>query len=157
MAEEIKELTAKKVYDTVIAVLDERKWHYSTEENMVKRYNVKGDDLPMEFVISINADRQMFEIFSPFSFTFSEEKRVEGAVAACALNNRILYGCFDYKFENGNFCYRFSMPFDESEIGSKLIDFLISCSCSIVDDYNDVIFAFANGYLDVNGFMERIN
>lgn len=156
MLDEMKELNAKKIYDLVISVLDKRGWHYDNSEEMVIRYSVKGDDLPIDFVINIDVERQFLQILSPFSFNFSEEKRVEGAVAVSALNLMLLYGSFDYNFEKGIICYRMTVPFSESEIGFGLIDFLVSCTCSLIDDYNDSLFALGKGYININEFMEKL-
>lgn len=156
MLEEAKELSAKKIYDTAISVLDKRGWHYSTEEDMIIRLKVKGEDLPIDLVLVVDKEKQILQMLSPLPFEFSEEKRVEGSIATCAINYNLLYGNFDYNFDKGNICYRMIVPFHDSEIGFGLIDFLVSCICSLVDDYNDKLLALGKGYIDINEFMEKL-
>ena len=48
------------------------------------------------------------------------------------------------------------VPLEDSEIGNGLLDFLVSCICSLVDDYNDKLLALGKGYIDINEFIKRL-
>lgn len=154
MADKVKQ--AELVYQTVCAALDARSWKYSKDEaKLLVHFGVSGDDLPMRFIIVVDADRQLIRLMSPLSFKMSEDKRMEGAVAACAATYGMADGGFDYDLTDGEIVFRMTASFRESVIGEGLIQYMISCSCAMVDEYNDKFLALSKGMLSISDFIKK--
>ena len=85
MSDEKKMILARRTYEMLCDALDARSWNYSKEEEkLLVHFGVNGDDIPINFVIVVDAERQLVRVMSPLPFKMSEEKRMEGAIAACA-------------------------------------------------------------------------
>ncbi len=156
MADEKTMAQAQQVYKDLCTALDNRDWHYEKdEENLVVHFSVSGDDLPMRLIMMVDADRQLVRVLSPLPFKMSEEKRMEGAIATCAATYNLADGSFDYDLENGQIFFRLTASFRESTIGDGLFQYLISCCCATVDQYNDQFLAIDKGMLSIADFMEK--
>ena len=151
-----KKQLALKVYNTMIQALDARNWNYKRDEakNLV-HFSVNGEDIPIKFIMWIDEDRQVIRILSPMAFTFPEDKRIEGAIAACHASYALSDGSFDYDLSDGQVTYRLVHAFHESEIGENLIQYMISCTCVLVDEYNDRFLMLAKGMIDLQTFLSK--
>lgn len=147
---------AKVTYETICSALDARQWKYEKEEEkLLVHFGVNGDDIPMQFIIMVDADRQLIRLMSPLPFKMSEEKRMEGAVAVCAATYGMTDGNFDYDLSDGRIVYRMTQSFRESLIGEGLIQYMISCACAIMDAYNDRFLALEKGIISISDFLEK--
>lgn len=154
MAEE-KIVQAKKVFQTLCEALDRREWKYDKdEEKLIVDISVSGDDIPMRLLFIIDADRQLVRILSPLPFKMSEAKRMDGAIAACVASYGMADGSFDYDISDGTIYYRMTASFMGSVIGEGLLQYLISCSCAMVDLYNDKFLALDKGMMDIAEFIK---
>ena len=120
---------------------------------MVITYGVRGDDLPMDFLVIVDEDRQLLRMVSPFQFKMDEAKRVEGAIITCAATERIANGCFDYDFSDGSISFRMNQIFMDCEIGEELIRYMINVSVQTVDEYNDKFFMVSKGMTSLDDFL----
>ena len=156
MADEMKMKLAKQVYNTICEALDNRDWHYGKEEDeLLVHFGVNGEDIPMNFILVVDAERQLVRLMSPLAFKMSEDKRVEGALATCAASYGLVDGSFDYDMSDGEIVFRMTASFRESEIGEGLFQYMISCSCATVDRYNDQFLALNKGMLTINDFIKN--
>lgn len=153
-----KKKAAKTMYATLCKALDARNWKYKKlEEKLGVSFGVNGDDLPMDFFIFVDEDRQLLRLMSPMSFKMKEDKRVEGAVVTCAANYGMADGSFDYDLTDGKIVFRMVHTFRESLIGEEAVQYIISCACTMVDEYNDRFMAVNSGYLSMADFLEKEN
>ena len=151
-----KKMQAQLVYQTICAALDNRNWKYNKNpEKLMVSFGVKGEDLPLEFVILADEDRQLIRVLSPLPFKMSEDKRIEGAVAACAATFGMADGGFDYDVQTGGIVFRMTACYRESLIGENLIQYLISCACTMVDKYNDKFLALSKGFMSLEDFLQE--
>lgn len=151
-----KKMLAQQVYQTVCAALEARDWKYKKEEaDLLVRSGVRGDDLPIEFVIAVDEDRQLIRVLSPLPFKMSEDNRIDGAIAVCAANFGMVDGSFDYDLTNGRIVFRMTESFRESTIGQLLIQYMISCTIAMVDEYNDKFLALNSGVMKVEAFFQK--
>ena len=105
MAANETEKRAQSVYRTLCQALDDRKWVYQKdEENNRVRVTVTGEDLPMTLNITVDAPDELVKIHSTL-FKISEERRVEAALVICAINYRLVDGCFDYDLRDGEVAF----------------------------------------------------
>lgn len=156
MAEEKKIALAKQVYKTLCDAIDRREWHYEKEEDkLIVHFAVNGDDIPMHFILIVDADRQLIRLMSPMPYKMSEAKRMEGAIATCVASYGMADGSFDYDLADGTIVFRMTTSFRESLIGEGLFQYMISCSCAMVDNYNDQFLAIDKGLMSITDFIVK--
>ncbi len=157
MSEVNKAEKARRVYETMCASIENRGWRFSKEEDqLLVRFGVRGEDIPMQFIMVVDEDRQLIRLMSRLPFNMSEDKRIEGAIATCAATNKLANGCFDYDLEKGSITFRMTASYRESEIGEGLFLYMIDCSAGTVDDINDKFYAISIGSLDISGFLANL-
>lgn len=148
---------AKKVYADLCAALDNRNWKYSKrEDDLVVTFGVSGDDIPMDFVLAVDADRQLLRLFSRFPFNVQEDHRMDLAIATCAANYKLADGSFDYDLTTGRISFRLTASFRESMIGEGLFNYMVDCSCHTVDRYNDKFLRVSNGTVSIGDFLSSL-
>ena len=147
---------ARTVFNTFCSALDSRGWKYQkNEDELTIRTGAKGDDLPLDLHIKIDEGRQLIYIRSPL-LSIPEDKRREGASIICAINYRLIRGCFDYDERDGEVVFRLGHAYTDSIIGPELCINLLSCVCSTVDEFNDGIALYVIGALSYEGFLKKI-
>lgn len=156
MADEKNNAFAKTVFTTLCGVMERRGWKYEKDEkDLTVHFIVSGDDIPMQFILVIDAERQLIRLMSPLPFKMSEDKRIDGAIATCAASFGLADGSFDYDLTEGRIIFRMTASFRESLIGEELFHYMIECSCVTVDEYNDKFLAIDKGLLSVSDFIEN--
>lgn len=154
MAEANEMAIAKTVFEDLCSALDRRQWKYQKhEDDLVVTFGVAGDDLPMDFVLAVDAQRQLLRVFSKLPFTVPENKRMDLAIATCVASYGLADGSFDYDIATGNIVFRLTASFRESKIGDGLFEYLIGCSSTTVDAFNDKFFALCKGLISINDFI----
>jgi hypothetical protein len=145
---------AKSTYDVMCGKLDEMGWKYEKyEEDFVIKSGVRGDDLPIEFIIVVNPDTQIVRYMSKMPFNIGEEKRIDAAIAVCAANNGLVDGNFDYDVLTGEIVYRMTANFRESLLGGDVFEYMVIVSSKIVDKYNDRFLMLSKGMLSIEQFL----
>ena len=156
MVDEKKMELAKQVYQTLCEAIERREWNFGKdEEKLLVHFGVSGDDIPMQFILIVDAERQLIRLMSPMPFKMSESKRMEGAIATCAASFGMADGSFDYDLSDGTIVFRMTASFRESLIGEGLFQYLISCSCAMVDKYNDQFLALDKGIMSITDFIAK--
>ena len=149
-------MRGRKVYQTIISMLDHRNWHYQRDDEKKRiRFKVTGEDLPMSFLIAVDEPRQIARLMCFFPFDMSAEKRIEGAIATCAATHRLANGCFDYDLNDGQIVFRMNAQFLNSDLGEELFAYMVDISCKTVDDYNDQFLAISKGHVRIEDFLAR--
>ena len=135
MAEDKKLARAKTVYDTLCEKLDELKIKYEPhEEDLVITFVAKGDDLPMKFVLNIDAKRELIRLLSLIPAKFEGERKVEGAIATNQINYLIADGSFDFDYETGLTLFRMTSSYVDSLISKELFAYMIAVAMMTVDE-----------------------
>lgn len=147
-------IRAKEVYEKLCNALDARNWKYEKkEEDMVILLSVNGEDIPMPFILQVDPKRSLIRFTSPLMFNMPEDKRVDGAIAACVASYGLADGSFDYDFSDGSIAFRMTATFRESDISEKMLQYMISCACHVVDRYNDKFLMLSLGKADIDAFF----
>ena len=159
MNEEEKKNKAALLYRQLCKNLDDRNWTYEkNEEDMDVIFTVTGEDLPMHYMINVDAERQLIRVISPMPFTFSEDKRMDGALAICIANYGMADGGFDYDVKEGLVTFRLAVCFaGDTVMGDELFNYIVNCPCAMVDFFNDKFMALNKGLIDINKFDELRN
>lgn len=155
---EVNMAKAKEVFDALVNMLDTRDWKYDKfEEDLVIKSGIKGEDLPIEFIVVVKPQNQVVQLLSRLPFQIPEEKRVDAAIAICVANNGLVDGSFDYDIAEGNITFRLTSSYRESELGADLFEYMILVSAGTIDDYNDKFFMIAKDMMSVQQFIEKEN
>lgn len=157
MADEKEKLErAQKVYDTICSAMDAFNWHYTKEEEKLRiRCTIKGEDIPMDFVLIADADRQLIRLISFLPFEIPEDKRLDAAIAVSIVNNRLVDGSFDYDVKTGDIMFRMTNSFIESDISQELLSFMTMIALHTIDEYNDKFLMLGKGILKPEDFMKN--
>ena len=155
MSEVNLEQKAREVYETLCAALDEHNWHYTKDESMLLvRFTVTGEDLPIAIIMVVDQKRQLVRLLTRLPFTIGEERRMDLAVATCAVTDRLVNGSFDFDILKGTITFRMTASYRESVLGKGLFTYMMDASCATVDDYNDKFLAINKGYLALDDFLK---
>ena len=155
MSEEMHMQEARQVYNNLVNMLETRDWKFERfDDDLVIRSGIKGEDLPIEFIIFIKPQNQVIQFISKLPFSVPEDKRVEAAVAVSIANYGLVDGSFDYDINDGELRYRLTSSYRASLIGDDLFEYMIMCAASTVDDYNDRFFMLCKGMIDIEKFAE---
>ena len=158
MAEGMNMRKAQEVFNTLVHMLDTRGWKYEKhEEELLIKSGIKGEDLPVEFIVVVNPRNEVVQFLSSLPFNMPDEKRVDGAIAVCIANYGLVDGSFDYDLRDGEIRYRLTSSYRESTLGEDLFEYMIMVAASTVDKYNDKFFMIAKGMMTVTQFMEQEN
>jgi hypothetical protein len=156
MAEAKNMKKAQEVYATIIRMLDTRDWKYSKhEEDLLIKSVLRGEDLPVEFILMVNPRNQVVQFISRLPFDIPEDKRVDGAIAVCTANYGLIDGSFDYDLRDGEIRYRLTCSYRDSQLSEDLFEYMIMAAASTVDNYNDRFFMLAKGRMTVQQFIEQ--
>ena len=156
MADEKNLAIAKSLFSKMCDALDRKDCNYEkSEEDLTVFFTVEGDDIPIRFFLIIDADAKLIKLMSPLPFKMSEEKRMDGAIAACAASFGMADGSFDYNISNGQIVFRMTASFRESLIGEELFLYMVGCSYSSVRDYNYQFLAVDKGIISIKDFIEK--
>lgn len=156
MTDEKKERLAKQVYATVCKALDNMDLSYQKDDKELDVwFGARGDDLPLQFILSVDAERQLIRLLSPLPFKMSESKFMEGAIATCVASNKMADGSFNYNLADGTISFRMTESFRDSIVGEGIIRYMISCTATTVDEYNDKFLAIDKGLLNLMDFIDE--
>lgn len=149
---------AKVVYEGLCNALTHDEWKFERhDEDLVVATGVRGDDLPMKFVIKVDAEREIVRLMSPLDFEVKEDKRMEMAVAVTMANNQMINGAFDFDLGDGKIVFRMTIPYCGSVLGREVFEYLVHGSAVTIDNYNEKLLALATGMMELEKYMEAIN
>lgn len=149
---------AKEMYALLCKMLDNRNWHYDKlEDDLVIKSSVKGDDLPIDFIMRVNPRNEIVSYISWMPFKVEESKRVDVALATCIANYGLADGSFDFDINDGTLMFRLTSSYRESTLSEDLFEYMLMVSALTVDEYNDKFFMISKGMLTVQQFIESRN
>jgi hypothetical protein len=156
MTDEKKLKSAKTIYNNLCSMLDDKEVHYEKhEDNFIVSFMMSGDDIPMQFILAVDAEHELIRLLSPIPVIFGDDKRTEGAIATSTVNYNLADGSFDYDFRKGRIVFRMTSSYIDSLISQDLLEYMIAVACITVDEYNDKFFMLAKGMLPVESFFKN--
>ncbi len=127
-----------------------------TEKNTVL-VTITGNDFPVTLMFTADPGKQRIETYSEIPFVVRTEKTVDLALACAAINGRIAYGKFCL-YPDRNLC-----TYENSEYLTGLEGFsaayggaLVAPAYSIVEEYNEKLYAVNKGLLSVREFVASL-
>lgn len=154
MADEKEINSANRVYATLCKILKSRNWEYDNDEEITTiSFELQGKSVSIMFIVVVDVERQLIRIYSPLSVKFSQENRIDGAAAICHASYGLHNGSFDYDLFDGTIVFRMVTSFRGSLISEALIENMISCTCTVVDEYSNKFLALENGTMSIDEFF----
>ena len=146
----------KTIYNQICAVIDARGWKYDKhEEDNAVHFTVVGEDIPMEFIAHVDVERQLVRLISQLPFKFAADKRMEGAIVTSCANNAIVDGCFQYDITDGEIVFKLTSSYRDSLISNETIEYMVSCSLAVVDEFNDKFLMVSKGVMSIEDFFKN--
>lgn len=154
--DEKKLRNAQSVYKTMCEMLDDKQLRYEKHiEDLVVTFAMRGDDLPIQIILNVDAERQLVRLLSPIPLTVGEDKRLECAIATSQVNYYLADGSFDFDYKGGKIIFRLTSSFTDSLLSKELFEYMVSVTCYTVDDYNDKFLSLAKGQLPLEAFFKK--
>lgn len=146
----------QNVYETICKMFDDRGFHYERhDEDLVITCTLNGEDIPMDMIFFVRAERQIVQLISPLPFKIPEEKTVDIALAVAHANDGLIDGSFDFDMNKGRIAYRLTASYIESILGKTLFEYMLMVTAHTVDDYNDKFMMIAKGMYTVEDFIKN--
>lgn len=144
------------MYEQLCEALDERNWKYNKdEEKDMVTIRFTTDGLPVELRLWIDQKRELVRLASLLPFKINEEKRVDAAVAICAVNDRMVDGSFDYDISDGQIIFRMAHSYKECKVESELFQYMVDCSVAMVEKYSAKFLGISTGMLSIEAALEE--
>ena len=145
-----------KAYETIGSWLDGNRLKYEKHEDQLYYESwFSGNDLKMRYKIQVVADREIIKYVSVLPFNVPKEKAIDMAIAICAINNKLISGCFIYDMESNSLYFKMTTSFAGcSTVTEDMVSFMIIAATRTVDDYNDKLFMLSQGVIGYTDFIE---
>ena len=152
---EVNMTKAKETFATLCSMLDNKGWHYEKKEDeLLIKSGVKGDDFPIDFIMTVDPQSEIVTFLSLLPFKADESKRIDMAVAVCVANYGLKDGSFDYKVEDGSIIFRLTSSYRGRTLSEDLFEYMLMVSATTVDEYNDKFFMISKGAMSIQQFIE---
>jgi len=160
MATDKQKKAAEAVFNTIIRHLDNGGLKYKVVDAPGDDYMInltmRGDDLPVDLFIIVDADRELIMVKSPEFTKFDADKIDVAAKAVCCINNAIADGSYALNIDKGNIMWTITSCFRGSLVGEETIRYLIGVSVVTLDKFNDMFLMLNMGVLDLDTFRQKI-
>lgn len=158
MAEEdLKIRKARSVYRKLCEAVEKNGWKCkSDDDKLAVAYGIKVENGgEFQFLVSIDADRQLVCLNSFTLMEFDAAHIIEGAVAVCGANFLLADGNFDLKIKGGALSYRQALAFHNStNLAVDAIDYLLTYSLYAVNSFIGKFELVKEGKLKGGEFIE---
>ncbi len=148
---------AKNTYATLCAALDEVDLRYAKDaDNLAVEFIMHGDDLPINIMAKVDAQRQIVSVLSKIDLNIPEDKMVDVGIVVSLINYCLADGSFDYNFINGRLLFRATTSFRDSMLGKDTFLYLLRLTVDVVEKYNDKFLMLVKGKLTWQQFVDEI-
>jgi hypothetical protein len=151
-------IAAKSVYYAITSALNNKQLKYQSEPDQFRCHlSFSTDDLDVKVTIFVDAERELIRLISFLPFTFPEDKRIDGALAAIIANHGMIHGSFDFDFDDGQMIFKLTNSYKGGPIDDECVHYLLGVTVSTIDKYDDQFLAIAKGYMSLSDFIEKEN
>ena len=149
---------AKETYQLLCNTLDHLKFPFERkDDDLCIVSHVRGDDLPIDLLVTVEAEKQLVLVLSRMPLAIPEEKRLDMAIAVSVANNMLVDGNFDYDINKGIINYRMTASFIESRLSDEAFKYLVFASCQVIDEFNDKFLMLAKNMISISQFIDSMN
>ena len=159
MQDELKTKRAKNMFEDLCDTMTQYEWkHKADEDILVVETGCVGGDVPVRLLVEFSPERERVQYLSLLPFrAYEESKRLDVAVAATAINNRIGEGAFCASLDDGSVVYILSHSFCDSCLDGKAMLKTVQEICATIDQYNDHLLLIAKDLTSLDQFLEYLN
>jgi len=148
-----------RVFDSIIAFLQEDGWHYEEiAGEFAVRFVFSGKNARYECFGKANEEHEIFVFYSIVPVRVPEEQRMPIAELLSRINYGLNIGNFELDMNDGELRYKTSIDVEGGELSAKMAETLITVNISTADRYfpalMDVIFAGVSP-IEAVGKIER--
>ena len=149
---------ALAVFDTVCRAIDAENLKYTKDKDKLTVFlSAKGEDLPINVLFKVDTDRKVLTVHSLLDTEVAEDKRVEFAIAVNVANYALVNGSFDLGVNEGKIIFRMAQPYLDIGVSQRIVQYMLYCLFSTVDEYNDRFLMLNKGMIDIAKFIELAN
>lgn len=139
---------ARNVYECVAQMLDEKQYKYKRDdENLEIRIVLRGEDIPMDFSLKIDSERDLVIFSSILPFKIKGESLVAAAVAVCNINYYLADGSFDLDVRDGELSFKLTSSYKDSLLSKESLTYMFELACFTLDKYNDKLLFVNEGQM----------
>ncbi len=149
-----KQKRAKAVYDMICDALYEKNIKALVSESDKIVFVSVEADIPVKIMTTIDEERQIIRMIATLPFRFPEDKRVDGAIAACTTNFFMKEGGFDFDCEEGGILFRLCSTFADSDISPEVYLLMLAYAFQTVDFYDNKFYGLASGQITLQDFLD---
>lgn len=139
----------QKNYGILCGMLEENGWKYEKNEDKftvrtaaVSR-NKSGGEYVFDIHIIFKEDLQLAILYAPLPFVVPEQRRRETAFALACINDKLLYGNFDFDVDSGKTVLRANLTYLNCSLNKKAYEYMLFTACQLLETYVDVILDIA--------------
>ncbi len=86
---------------------------------------------------------QLAILYAPLPFVVPEQRRRETAFALACINDKLLYGNFDFDVDSGKTVLRANLTYLNCSLNKKAYEYMLFTACQLLETYVDVILDIA--------------
>ncbi len=148
---------AKFTYRTLLYAVKKKGWTCGNDDNNLSiDYGVNGENLHMNFVVSIDADRKLVRLISKLPLKFDIKRIVAGAISICTANYYFDDGCFDINLNDGTVQYRLTTSYRDSNISAEVLIYFMDFAVWAIDKFYTSLQDVTDGKMDAAQFYEKV-
>ena len=146
-----------KKFRTLCSAMDKLDWNYKKNEDALSvSFDVLCEDIPMSFIFSIDSRAKNLVMLSPLPFAVTDESFYNVAYAASAVSGQLYDGTFCYNMARRELLFKMNMSYFEGDIDEEVFMYMVSCSISTVEHFNDKFFELNRGRFTVESFLKNM-
>lgn len=123
-----------KIFEAVIAFLEEDGWRYEQLPNQVLRLGFSGKNANFVCYAEMHAPAETFVFYSVYPLKVPKHKRMAAAEYLTRANYGLLVGNFEFDFRDGEIRFKTSVDAEELDI-APLIKRLVYTNIMMADKY----------------------
>ena len=150
--------TAKKIYKSLIRMMDANDWKYhKDEEKLHIASGVNLNNNHYKFVIGVWPKEQLVHILVAMPFEMPseipDERKRELAYAICKINSILDYGFFTYRIEENDISFRTTTCYCKSNIATKVYGYMLALSVQTAGQFTGLLSKLVNGEITLEQFI----
>ena len=148
---------AQATFRALRQALDAQNWRYNADEEMLAlETGAEGDGLPIQLVLRVDPDRMLLMALGKIPFVVSEDKRIDMALAICAVNDFMVNGSFDLDVATGKLYFRLTNTLEGVQPSDELFYYMLFCACKTIDEYSNTFLMLDKGLLSLEQFLNSL-
>ena len=154
---EVNMYRAREIYYDIVGTLNAMGWRFDRlDDKLAIKTGVKSQDLPIEFIMMVDANHQLVLLKSFLPIVVPENKLFDMAFAVCLVNGRLANGNFDFDFETRKISFRLCNSYMDSTVGQEVYRYMIGVSTHTIDDYNEKFYLLSTGKMSMDQFITLV-